>query len=499
MTLRLRFTLLCTVLAVALLLAVRVFLHGAERERSRLSIEQATAHLLARNFPPRPPKVVAGQRPEPEKVRDLADGAPAVLLYAPVNGPHYVHLLHTGDAPALPDLDTEPPATPPERGPGIREVHRAGRDWRVQTELVARPKPPIGPDGRPPPPPPGERPDGPRPPRGTPAAVLVGVLWYDLTPARTALAERLATLDRILLLLLVPGAVLAWLAAGLMLRPLRRAAAAAESVATVDQRLPARAAHDELGRLVTVLNEMLGRLETGAQRERTFLASASHELRRPLTALTGELELALRGPQEVRPLSQSLMLALSDARAMGILVNDLMDHARAQAGALPLDRSEVDLGDLVEEAVQRSRRAVGGVLDVTIDALPPITLNADRAALGRVLENLLVNAGTHGGEGVSVRVRGMVEGGSLHLVVEDDGPGIPAATLATLFEPFARGDEARSHPGTGLGLSIARTLVRAHGGDLTAESPAHAIAGPGSGPGTRFRVRLPVSAPAAEV
>jgi two-component system sensor histidine kinase PfeS len=127
-----------------------------------------------------------------------------------------------------------------------------------------------------------------------------------------------------------------------------------------------------------------------------------------------------------------------------------------------------------------------------------VTLHADRAALGRVLENLLVNAGTHGGEGVAVHLRGRVEGANLHLEVVDDGPGMSAATLAALFEPFARGDEARAHPGTGLGLSIARTLVRVHGGDLTAESPAHAIAGPGAGPGTRFRIRLPVStAPSA--
>lgn len=515
MTLRLRLTLLCTALAVALLLAVRVLLHAGERERSRLAVEQTTAHLLARHFPPRPPRSGVGVRPEPEHVADLPDGASAVLLYAPVGAPSYVHLLHTGSTPALADLDREPVPAPPDRGPAVREARRADRDWRVRVELVARPKPSIGPDGRPLGPPPGERRpsapderlasppdgppareprgDGPRGPSGSPAAVLVGVLWFDLSPSQAALAARLVELDRTLLFLLVPAAVLAWLAAGLMLRPLQRAARAAETVTSVAQRLPAPTAKDELGRLITVLNAMLARLDAGARRERTFLATAGHELRRPLTALTGELELALRGPQEVRNLSQALMLALGDARAMGRLVQDLLDHARAEAGSLTLERGEVDLLDVLEEAVQRSRRAVGGVLDVTVEPSPPVVVEADRAALGRVFENLLTNAATHGGEGVAVRVRLGVEPGLAVVDIDDDGPGIPAATLATLFEPFARADEARTHPGTGLGLSIARTLARAHGGDVTATSPAPGVSGPAAGPGTRFTVRLPMT------
>lgn len=536
MTLRLRFTLVTTALVLALLLGARTAVHGLEDARTERDLERATADLLTERFPAGPPPPRApGAPPARESVPALASGGDAVLLYAPLHrGAGWSHVRHTGETVALPEALAEAPPPVPS-APRVDDVERGGRRWRRRVELVAQRAPPpeefsrrdpaapdpgrerplrvprpedfgrYPPEGLPPAEPraaPVPAPVTPRPPaadlppelrdallRRPGAAVLLGVLWYDRGPLDAQREQRLVTLDLVLLGALLAGAALAWLAAGVMLRPLGRTVRAAEAIDAVSQRLPARASSDELGRLVSVVNAMLGRLEQAAQRERTFLASASHELRRPLAALTGELELALRGtpaggaaPAEAA-LRESVALALSDARAMGRLVGDLMDHARLEAGALPLRREDVPLSEVVEEAVARARRALGTALDVRVEPLPPVVLHADRAALVRVLENLVENAGTHGGPGVHVTVRAEARP-RLVLHVEDDGPGIPAADLPQLFAPFHRGDQAHARPGTGLGLSIARELARAHGGDLVATSPLP------TGPGTRFTLTL---------
>ncbi len=498
MTLRTRFTLLATALVLALLAAVRVAVRAAERERVERESARLVAGVLAERFPGPPGRRAPGEPPTPTPVGALPSGVQAVLLYAPPAGNAWMHVLHTGEAPALAEPASLPVPPMPERGPEERVERREGRTWRVRTELVARPKPPLGPEERPPFPslPPGRlpeaRPPETRPPRAAPTAQLLGVAYVDVTPLETALGARLRSLDLLLLAALAGGAGLAWLASGLMLRPLRRAAAAAEAVERVDQRLPARARQDELGRLLTVLNGMLGRLEAGARRERTFLATASHELRRPLAALTGELELALRSPGDAGALAESARLALGDARAMGRLVGDLLDHARLEAGALPLALEPVRAAVVVGEALERTRRAQPQAPPVAVEPLPEVDLAADRGALVRLLENLLENAVTHGGPDVRVVVRARVQGPALALEVEDDGPGIPPATLARLFEPFQRGDQARSRPGSGLGLSIARGLAQAHGGSLSAFSPVPGAA-PGR-PGTRFVLLVPLYA-----
>lgn len=496
MSLRTRFTALATALVLALLLVVRGVVRAAEQQRVERETERAVATVLMDRFPGPPVRRAPGEPAPVLPMEPLPGGVDAVLLYAPPGGNAWMHVSHTGAALPLPDAPRLSVPPLPERGPVEREERRAGRVWRVRTEIVARPRPLLSPDerpflgvGRPGEDPPPE----PRPPRPGPTAQLLGMAWVDVTGLRAALAERLRGLDLVLLSTLLAGGALAWLAAGLMLRPIRRAAEAAEAIDRVEQRLPARASDDELGRLVTLLNAMLSRLEAGARRERTFLASASHELRRPLAALTGELELALRGAGGAAALRESAALALSDARAMGRLVNDLLDHARMEAGALPLALAPAPLGDVVEEALARTRRALEGAPAVQVEPLPACEVVADRAALVRVLENLLENAATHGGPGVRVWLRGRAEPGALVLEVEDDGPGIPVGTLERLFEPFQRGDEARARPGSGLGLSIARALVKAHGGTLEALSPVPGAAP--SRPGTRLVLRLPAAPP----
>ena len=137
----------------------------------------------------------------------------------------------------------------------------------------------------------------------------------------------------------------------------------------------------------------------------------------------------------------------------------------------------------------RSRRLLGDRADIRLGALAPAKIEGDRALLGRVLENLLLNAGTHAGNGVCVQVFADEQPGEVHIHVEDDGAGIEPEVMDHLFEPFGTGDRQRRLSGTGLGLAVARDIVVRHRGRIEVTSPCNA-AGDG---GARFTVCLPVS------
>ena len=159
-----------------------------------------------------------------------------------------------------------------------------------------------------------------------------------------------------------------------------------------------------------------------------------------------------------------------------------------RSGALVLHAEDLDLVELVTETVTRAERFLTAPATLTVRDLPEVRLRGDEVALGRALENLIVNAGTHGGAGVHIEVGAAETDAGLELFVDDDGPGVGADELDHIFEPFGRGDTARAQSGMGLGLSIVRDLVRAHGGDVHAASPApHAT----NGRGTRFTLVLP--------
>ena len=242
-------------------------------------------------------------------------------------------------------------------------------------------------------------------------------------------------------------------------------------------------------RLATVLNKLLARLQAAEERERQFLASASHELRRPLAALRGELELAVRHRRSAPELRDAIGLALHDAEAMSRLTDDLLFHARDRAGRLAPNDDLIDLTDLVYGAVDRSQRALPGMQTLHVGDLPAVEIRGDEHGLRRVLENLIVNAGKHAGKDAFVSIEAVVEPTALVVHITDDGPGIPAPEQDTIFDAFARGDRARAVGGSGLGLAIARSWVRAHGGDLRVTSPVEARGNPGA----RFSIRLPAS------
>jgi signal transduction histidine kinase len=222
------------------------------------------------------------------------------------------------------------------------------------------------------------------------------------------------------------------------------------------------------------------------ERQRAFIADASHELKTPLTLIRADTEVlrrSLRDPDNLE-LADDVLL---ETDRMSRILTDLLITARLDAGKLTVDEKDFDLAPVIREAAGRfARRASRRKLRLEIDEPPAgLVIRGDPARTGQVLGVLLDNVLAHTPEGSDVTVAAYAHDGAVEVEVRDSGAGIPPEYLPRVFERFYRVDKARSREsgGTGLGLSIARELARAQGGELRAEN-AH-------GGGAVFRLSLP--------
>ena len=309
-----------------------------------------------------------------------------------------------------------------------------------------------------------------------------------------SLAQRERTLRRYFqsLLVLVPLAVaLAATGGALMaraaLRPVDQMSAAARRITAeaLGQRVRVQGTGDELDRLAETLNGMLARLETAFAEIRRFSADAAHELRTPLTALKGGLEVALRAERSPEEYRRVLAGSLEEVERLGRLAEDLL--ALSRASAVPESRRDrVDLETLALDLLDVGARLSAGTgVAVRLKEATPAVVRGDADALRRAALNLVENAVKYTPPGGTVAISVTRDGEAALFVVEDTGPGVPAADAERIFEPFVRLDDARARDigGIGLGLAIARSIVAAHGGTLTVER--------GAGGGARFVIRLP--------
>jgi heavy metal sensor kinase len=253
------------------------------------------------------------------------------------------------------------------------------------------------------------------------------------------------------------------------------------------RRITIRGTGDELDRLAETLNGMLARLENTFGEMRRFSADAAHELRTPLTALKGTLEVALRAERSGAEYRAALASALEEADRLVRLAEDLLLLSRATAGP-DSPRARVELETLVLDVAEvGTRLAKDRGVTVRVGTLAPLAVLGDGSALRRAVLNLVENGVKYTPAGGRVELSVTAADGEAVLAVEDTGPGIDAADVIRIFEPFVRLDSARSREsgGSGLGLAIARSIVVAHRGTLGVERPA---AG-----GSRFTIRLPLA------
>ena len=261
----------------------------------------------------------------------------------------------------------------------------------------------------------------------------------------------------------VLASLLGYAVATAALRPVDAMRRRAQGVSlAADDVLPLPAARDEIRRLGETLNSMLARLRGSFERERRFVADASHELRTPIAVLQTELETLLRGehPPEVR---EALLAAAEEADHLARLADDLLLLARTSEGRLEVRPEPIEAAALLEGARDRfDARAAAQGRRIELDVAEGIPLVADPLRVRQALGNLVDNALRHGAGDVVLCAR-EVHGGTA-IEVADRGPGFAPGVADRAFERFARGDDARTRGGAGLGLAIVRAIAQAHGG-----------------------------------
>jgi two-component system sensor histidine kinase BaeS len=313
---------------------------------------------------------------------------------------------------------------------------------------------------------------------------LVGaglVVWLIASALDAVLGSSVAILGAIALILAVALFLRGF---GRLAGPVDELSEAAARVAAGDLAArvePASRGPRAIRELVAAFNTMAERLELDEARRRSLLADVSHELRTPLAVIAGNVEAMLDGIHPADP--EHLGILLDETRTLERLVEDLRTLALAEAGTLSLHREPTDVDVLLAEVgagfdVAAASAGIELRIDVP-DDLPIVDLDAVR--IREVVSNLLANALRHTPAGGTIMVAGSAGPDGLEIVVSDTGSGIEPEVLPHLFERFAKGAGSR---GSGLGLAIARSIVEAHGGTITAESPP--------GTGAALRVRLPV-------
>jgi signal transduction histidine kinase len=251
------------------------------------------------------------------------------------------------------------------------------------------------------------------------------------------------------------------------------------STSDLAERVPVPTNRDEISALALTMNEMLSRIEAGHRAQQQFVGDASHELRSPLATIISGLEVAEAHPEllDARLTTDTL---LPEAHRMRALIDDLLLLARADERDLALRKEELALDDIAAAEAMRLRRYTDRSVHT---AMSPTHLIGDRAAMSRVIRNILDNAVRHAKSRIEIAVHS--GDGNAILVIGDDGPGIPPAERVRVFDRFVRldSDRSRSGGGSGLGLAIVADIVAAHGGTTVINDRA--------GGGTTITVTVP--------
>lgn len=285
------------------------------------------------------------------------------------------------------------------------------------------------------------------------------------------------------LLMLGAIAVLSSFQAGRLLRPVRTLRETAESLSVTDlsRRIPEQG-NDDITDLTRTVNQMFDRLERAFRTQREFLDDAGHELKTPLTIMSGHLELL--DPHDPADVEATRKLLLDETDRMSRLVRELILLAKLDRPDF-LDPSEVEVGPLTTRVWEKCRGL--GERDWVLDGVAEVSANLDEQRITQAMVQLAQNATKHTGEGDTIGVGSAVVGDRLTFWVRDTGPGVRPEDRDTIFERFGRGRVAEGDDGFGLGLSIVHGIATAHEGTLSlSDEEPH---------GARFTLSLPLQAP----
>ncbi len=305
-------------------------------------------------------------------------------------------------------------------------------------------------------------------------------------------APIIVTLPLVLLL----GAVIAWLMAGSALTPVERLISDLEAIQdgrSLHRRLPAESDENEIDRLSHTINAMMARLETSFAGLRRFTADASHELKTPLTVLRADIERVMSSSTVAEEQLPPLEEALAETARMADLVDSLLTLARADEGRFDIHREHVAMEPLVRDITETASilGEEAGVI-VVLERADTLFLDGDPVRLRQLFLNLVTNAVKYTPRDGTVTIALEDRDDHAAFVVQDTGVGIAAADLPYIFDRFWRADRVRSRSsergGVGLGLAIAQWIAHAHGGFIAVGSRL--------GRGSTFTVSLPLQRPA---
>ena len=328
---------------------------------------------------------------------------------------------------------------------------------------------------------------------GTDYAFVVGVVIADFVGSLTRIKWLLGI---VWLVSTAATAAVGFALASTALRPVRHITERAMHIAELDirARLEVPTVDDEIGRMAKSLNLLLERLHGALDANRRFAADAAHELRTPVTAMAGEIDVALRRQRTAAEYAETLTVVRDRLSSLSAVISDLMLLVRAQEGRETVGRQELSLESLVSHSVERLRpmaRARG--IDVSVHDVADLWTYGNAGLLGRVFDNVLENAVRYNRDGGSVRIHAAFtdsaaeawEAGRIVLRVTDTGTGIPEGEAERVFERFFRVDASRNRHtgGAGLGLAIAREVLDVFQGTIRVErTSAH---------GTTIAIQLP--------
>jgi two-component system, OmpR family, sensor kinase len=274
-----------------------------------------------------------------------------------------------------------------------------------------------------------------------------------------------------------------WLAAALVgrrlcrraLLPLTRMAATARTISAtaLDRRLADTGTRDELADLGKAFNDLLANLQESFERQRRFTGDAAHQLRTPLTALIGQIDVALRRERPIEEYQRVLTLLQNQSAHLRHIVEMLLFLARADAEAMLPQTESIDLTSWLRDYLQsRSEQPPCQNIRLDVAGNGGLTVRAQVPLLGQLLDNLLDNARKYSSAGTPITIKTWRESEFVYIAVEDQGCGIPAADLPRVFEPFYRSPAARRDgvSGVGLGLAVAKRIAEAFHGRLDVAS-----------------------------
>ncbi|MCW5911936.1 MAG: HAMP domain-containing histidine kinase [Cyclobacteriaceae bacterium] len=304
--------------------------------------------------------------------------------------------------------------------------------------------------------------------------------------------NRLVDLRRLLMALffIVIGLVFisGWIYSGRALRPIQKVIADVQSISpqNLSQRLEESPHPDEIGKLISIFNGLLTRIENAFKLQKMFVSNVSHELKNPLTNITSQLEVTLLNERPREEYQDTIESVLEDIKSLNYLSVSLLDLARLTHDSDTFTMAEVRLDEILWDARERVAAIDPGYkIEVTIKDMPEdesrLLVNGNPHLLKTAFQNIIENACKFSEGRAEVIL--ICKTGELLVEVVDNGPGIEKKDLENVFQPFFRTDATSKVKGYGVGLSLSQRIISIHKGKISIESAP--------GQGTRISVMLP--------